>query len=92
MIKGLFTSTEEIKFQKVYSAPLLGTKRTEKFKPLFTSMEEIKLYSLMRGKVDTSRVKGFKITRREIEQDNKRIAQNVKRINQRQVQAVWRER
>ena len=59
---------------------------------LFTSMEEIKLYSLMRGKVDTSRVKGFKITRREIEQDNKRIAQNVKRINQRQVQSVWRER
>jgi len=92
MSKGLFTSTEEIKFQTVYRAPLLGTKKMKKFKPLFTSFEEIKFQALMRGEIDTSPVEHLKTTPREMQQNNKRVAQNIKRINQGQIQAVWRER
>ena len=91
MTKGLFTSTEEIKFQKVYSAPLLGTNRTEKFKPLFTSLEEIKFQNaFVNGHIDP--VKDSLMARRDIRQDNRLIAQNLKRINHGKVHNVWRER
>ena len=44
MTKGLFTSLEEIKFQRDLwrRAHRLVIKKAEKYKPLFTSLEEIK--------------------------------------------------
>ncbi|MBO7484085.1 MAG: hypothetical protein J6T55_03065 [Alphaproteobacteria bacterium] len=54
MTKGLFTSSEEIKFQKNYMKPVAhpSIKKEEKFKPLFSSLEEISFqYNYVKGGV-----------------------------------------
>ena len=58
MTKGLFTSSEEVKFQQRYTTPVARpqVKKKEKFKPLFTSREEIKFqYAYMHGNVEKAR-------------------------------------
>ena len=55
MVKGLFTSLEEIKFQRDLWRRAHRTiiKREEKFKPLFTSLEEIKFqYNYVQGNIE----------------------------------------
>lgn len=57
MAKGLFTSLEEIKFQRTYMAPIARPciKKQEKFKPLFTSPEEITFHhNYIQGNVEKS--------------------------------------
>ena len=49
-------------------------------KGLFTSLEEIRFqYAFVNGHV--APVKASSMTQREIRQDNRRVAQNVKRLN-----------
>ena len=62
MTKGLFTSTEEIKFQNAFVS----------------------------GHIEPT--KNSLPMRRDIHQDNRLVAQNIKRINQGRIRHLWRER
>ncbi len=60
-------------------------------KGLFTSIEEIRFHNaFIKGHI--APVKNSSMVLSNVRQDNRRVAQNLKRINQRQKCSVWRER
>ena len=59
-------------------------------KGLFTTTEEMYFEMFLKGRIRPVKVSPKE--RRDIKKENRRIAQNVKRINQGKIQGVWRER
>ena len=62
-------------------------------KGLFTNMEEIRFYhAFVNGNIETSKADTSFMDSRKMRQNNRRVAQNVKRLNQTKVKSHLRTR